>query len=653
MRKNQYEESLFRCEDDRFELDMLLESVNLTTRRVEELLNKINNNSIKTESVVRIEDHFTAFNLRCIERLYGDNRLDVMDVLRKNASLALPVILTRLKQKQEEWARCRFDFSKIWEENFAKNYHKSLDHRSFYFKQQDSKSLSTKALLAEIKEISEEKSKKENIYQHFASGERQNSTPHQEFKYCDLDIHDDIYQLMKYYIPQNFTIEQFNKVMKIWSNFVEPLFNVPIRHHLNAKNGRPIEDKNVHKGNTSVKEREEDDLSPNRDFEDDFATYGEIDTKKSYQNRYHGNGLDKVAYEEGEESAHRPYCDSVGPKEHDGFHDNKDESEGEAERFLETAKPLAKYTPAISHNEENDAQVFYGNDAFYVFFRLHQTLYSRLKEAKENSANNKWRGLNDTAPNGSYARFLVLLYTFLGGDADNAKYEDECRAVLGIWSFPLFTLDKLIYKLSNQLLAIAMDEVDNKLLSLYTYEDMKKPGRFVDKLYYGNARVILNDDNVYRFEHSLVSETDYQFRLTIRLMNPGCDTLEATSFSIDPDFEAYQTNQLFPVVTGKKRARIFLERNKRKYACEEEDLAMMRAMEGVQILNMMECKINCITYKMSYVFDTEDSMVRKGRKTVNNQRARSNESTKVSNGYSHRVQLFHKLLQSRIRIMQA
>lgn len=89
--------------------------------------------------------HFcVALNLRCIERLYGDHGLDVMDVLRKNAPLALPVILTRLKQKQEEWARCRYDFNKVWAEIYVKNYHKSLDHRSFYFKQQDTKSLSTK-----------------------------------------------------------------------------------------------------------------------------------------------------------------------------------------------------------------------------------------------------------------------------------------------------------------------------------------------------------------------------------------------------------------------------------------------------------------------------------------------------------------------------
>lgn len=83
-------------------------------------------------------------NLRCIERLYGDYGLDVMDFLKKNSHIALPVILTRLKQKQEEWARCRADFRKVWAEVYAKNHHKSLDHRSFYFKQQDSKNLSTK-----------------------------------------------------------------------------------------------------------------------------------------------------------------------------------------------------------------------------------------------------------------------------------------------------------------------------------------------------------------------------------------------------------------------------------------------------------------------------------------------------------------------------
>ena len=88
--------------------------------------------------------HCTAIHFRCIERIYGDHGLDVIDLLRKNVSVALPVILNRLKQKQEEWSKCRSDMNKVWAEVYAKNYHKSLDHRSFYFKQQDKKSLSTK-----------------------------------------------------------------------------------------------------------------------------------------------------------------------------------------------------------------------------------------------------------------------------------------------------------------------------------------------------------------------------------------------------------------------------------------------------------------------------------------------------------------------------
>ncbi|KAL2543109.1 Paired amphipathic helix protein Sin3-like 4 [Abeliophyllum distichum] len=244
MRKNQYEESLFRCEDDRFELDMLLESVNVTVKRVEELLDKINDNTIKTDSLIRIEDHLTALNLRCIERLYGDHGLDVMDVLRKNAPLSLPVILTRLKQKQEEWARCRTDFNKVWAEIYAKNYHKSLDHRSFYFKQQDTKSLSTKALLAEIKEISE-KNRSEDEMLLFSLGHPEPIRPNMEFEYPDPAIHEDVYRLIKYSCREVCTTEQVEKVTRIWTTFLEQVLGVPSRSQ-GAENAENVLNFNNH-----------------------------------------------------------------------------------------------------------------------------------------------------------------------------------------------------------------------------------------------------------------------------------------------------------------------------------------------------------------------------------------------------------------------
>lgn len=59
-------------------------------------------------------------NLTSIERLYEDYGLDVMDFLKKNSHITVPVILTRLKHKQEEWASCHSDFRKLWAEVYAK-----------------------------------------------------------------------------------------------------------------------------------------------------------------------------------------------------------------------------------------------------------------------------------------------------------------------------------------------------------------------------------------------------------------------------------------------------------------------------------------------------------------------------------------------------
>ncbi|KAF8390325.1 hypothetical protein HHK36_024850 [Tetracentron sinense] len=880
MRKNQYEESLFRCEDDRFELDMLLESVNTTTNRVEELLDQINENTIKQDCPIHIEDHFTDLNLRCIERLYGDHGLDVMDVLRKNATLALPVILTRLKQKQEEWTKCRSDFNKVWAEIYAKNYHKSLDHRSFYFKQQDTKSLSTKALLTEIKEINEMKHKEDDVLLAIAAGNRRPIIPNLEFEYSDPDIHEDLYQLIKYSCGElSATKEQFDKIMRIWMTFLEPMLGVSSRPQcaedtrdvVKAKNrgvkssaarvgerdGNPGADattvtnsKQLNpasngdestppeqessclarfvNGDTVVKEdgfddanriarrndtfystprqgkvknnvimadempgvikqatsserltdsnaslairaeqshsrtnmeitaglnaspsrpgsadieggieprpnnevvpsseggdstrpvisangmmakgikvhryhgesvghliieREEGELSQNGDFEEDnFVVYGDsgmeaVPTDNAASRQYPtrhgevhcgdaGGENDADADDDGEESTLKLTEDSENASEagedvsgsesgdgedcsreeheeedavHDE-HDNKAESEGEvegmanahdvedgmllpfSERFLSTVKPLAKHFRSGLHDKEKkDSRIFYGNDSFYFLFRLHQTLYERILSAKMNSSSveRKRRTLKDKSPLDLYARFLSALYNLLNGSADNTKFEDNCRAIIGTQSYVLFTLDKLIYKFFKQLQTAATDEMDNKLLQLYAYEKSRQPWRFFDLVYHENARVLLHDENIYRFE----CVSFWQFssfynldavcilsRLSIQLMDYGHEKSEIFSVSMDPSFAAYLHNDFLSVIPDKKEMHgVFLRRNKRKYASSNDFSATCKAMEGVRIVNGLECKIACNSSKVSYVLDTEDFLFRMRRRKL-------------------------------------
>lgn len=50
-----------------------------------------------------------------------------------------------------------------------------------------------------------------------------------EFEYSDPDIHEDLYQLIKFSCGEVCTTEQLDKVMKIWTTFLEPMLGVPSR----------------------------------------------------------------------------------------------------------------------------------------------------------------------------------------------------------------------------------------------------------------------------------------------------------------------------------------------------------------------------------------------------------------------------------------
>lgn len=182
-------------------------------------------------------------------------------------------------------------------------------------------------------------------------------------------------------------------------------------------------------------EREEGEISPNGDFEEDnFANYREAGSEAVQKPKdggssrqlkaRHGEEVcggdaggenEADADDEGEESAHRSSEDSENASENGDVsgsesgegeecsreereeegdndeHDTKAESEGEAEgtadahdvegdgtslphseRFLLSVKPLAKHVPPALLDKDKDSRIFYGNDSFYVLFRLHQ-----------------------------------------------------------------------------------------------------------------------------------------------------------------------------------------------------------------------------------------------------------------------------------------
>jgi histone deacetylase complex regulatory component SIN3 len=107
VRKQSEEEKLQeKYEDDRYEMDMFLESVRSTAAAAEKLLNECRASS---ENPIPIKDHsLSAMNIRCIEKVYGDHGIEIVRLLRENPRDVLPVVVPRLRQKLEEvkeWAR--------------------------------------------------------------------------------------------------------------------------------------------------------------------------------------------------------------------------------------------------------------------------------------------------------------------------------------------------------------------------------------------------------------------------------------------------------------------------------------------------------------------------------------------------------------------
>ncbi|VVA90834.1 unnamed protein product [Arabis nemorensis] len=766
MRKNQYEESLFRCEDDRYEMDMLLGSVSSAIKHVEILLEKINDNTITIDTPICIEKHLSAMNLRCIERLYGDNGLDVMDLLKKNMHSALPVILTRLKQKQEEWARCHSDFQKVWAEVYAKNHHKSLDHRSFYFKQQDSKNLSTKWLVAEIKDISEKK-QQEDLLQAIAVKTAPSFTPDLDFNYCDTQIHEDLYLLIKYYCEEICATEQSDKVMKLWITFLEPMFGIFSRsqgnlamedvsklennnqelhdarmamkgtasgsnckhpvspkllnkdnprvqgsspgkdvsantvktvQHDKVQNDAPMtteaiqssklmsprnyqimEDAGNHKSNeVSVEkhevEREEGELSPTDSCEQgNFEVNGQNGLKPSQKM------MDNVRSRKDQQSCDKKgsYCTETGAKsnahaEDDkkenchklsednetvsemlvlgtkfGCHEEHDEVEDGSfefsERFLQTVKPVAKHVSwplqATETGSRNDSRVFYGNDSYYVLFRLHQMLYERIQSAKKHSEK-KWKAPDNSTPD-AYPRFMDALYNLLDGSSDNTKFEDECRAIFGAQAYVLFTLDKLVQKFVKHLHAVAADETDTKLLQLYAYEKYRKPERFFDLVYHENARALLHEANIYRIRYSSAETC-----LSIQLTNSWNNHPEKTGAAMEPGFADYLQNEFLTSVNDEEKHGLFLKRNKEKFRGLDESSGMPVATEGVNIINGMESKMACSTSKVKYVANTSDLFYRSKQRKPNPKGRMLQRVSEISK--ERRISRFHIMLNCRL-----
>jgi paired amphipathic helix protein Sin3a len=104
-KKSVFEEHMYKIEDERFELDIVME-VNLSAIRALENV-QLHMNSLSTEQLnnFQLDDQLggqSAFTQKqAVQRIYGDRANEIIDGLKRNPRVAVPIVLKRFVKLNE------------------------------------------------------------------------------------------------------------------------------------------------------------------------------------------------------------------------------------------------------------------------------------------------------------------------------------------------------------------------------------------------------------------------------------------------------------------------------------------------------------------------------------------------------------------------
>uniref|UniRef100_A0A673CZV1 Paired amphipathic helix protein Sin3a-like n=1 Tax=Sphaeramia orbicularis TaxID=375764 RepID=A0A673CZV1_9TELE len=591
-KKTQYEEHIYRCEDERFELDVVLETNLATIRVLETVQRRLSRMSAEEQLRFKLDNTLggssEVIHRKAIQRIYGDKAHDIIDGLKRNPAVSVPVVLKRLKMKEEEWREAQRGFNKIWREQNEKYYLKSLDHQGINFKQNDAKVLRSKTLISEIEMLYDER--QERASEETAASPP--SGPHLTLTYDDSQILEDAAALIIHHVKRQVGIQKEDKykIKQIIHHFIPDLL---------------------------------------------FARRGELSDVE----------------EEEEEEEEDMEMEQDGPKKHNGLPGNS----------VSKSKLLFSNTAAQKLRGTDDAyNLFFVNNYWYIFLRLHHILCSRLlriygqaeKQIEEDSREREWEreilGLKreknenpaiqlkmkepmDVDVEDYYSVFLEMVRNLLDGNMEPSQYEDSLREMFTIHAYIAFTMDKLIQSIVRQLQHLVSDDVCSRVTDLFLSESANKATggamssqasrSTAEGTYQRKAEHLMPDENCFKL---MFVKGQGSVSLSMELL----DTEEENS---DEPAEAERWSDYVGRYLNSDSASpelrehlaqkpVFLPRNLRRIRkCQRgwEQLQQERMSKGSSEKLQdgsselkMECMFKLNSYKMVYVCKSEDYMYR-------------------------------------------
>ncbi|CAI4051153.1 transcriptional regulator SIN3 SKDI_15G1520 [Saccharomyces kudriavzevii IFO 1802] len=471
-RKNQYEETLFKIEEERHEYDFYIESNLRTIQCLETIVNKIENMTESEKSDFKLPPGLghTSMTIykKVIRKVYDKERgFEIIDALHEHPAVTAPVVLKRLKQKDEEWRRAQREWNKVWRELEQKVFFKSLDHLGLTFKQADKKLLTTKQLISEINSIKVDQTNKKI---HWLTPKPKSQL---DFDFPDKDIFYDILYLADSFISHTTAYSNPDKerLKDLLKYFISLFFSIPLEKIEKALQ--------FHKENVSESSGSDDggsSTSRKRPYQQEMSLLDIL-----HRNRY--QKLKRSNDEEGK----IPQLSEPLDEESNTIEEEELISEEARNPWLTGNLVEEANSQGIIQNRS----IFnlFANTNIYIFFRHWTTIYERLLEIKQ--MNGKITKEVNTRSTVTFAKDLDLLSNqlpemgldFIGedaykqvlrlsrrlinGDLEHQWFEESLRQAYNNKAFKLYTIDKVTQSLVKHAHTLMADVKTAEIMALF------------------------------------------------------------------------------------------------------------------------------------------------------------------------------------------
>ncbi|KKA26240.1 hypothetical protein TD95_000061, partial [Thielaviopsis punctulata] len=477
-RKNAYEEGLHRIEEERHDYDFYISANLKCIQLLEPIAQQMLVMSPSEQETFRmpaaLAGQSTSIFKRVCKKIYGDRGIEVVNDMFNNPFAVVPIVLARMKHKDEEWRFSQREWEKVWRAQTEAMHLRSLDHMGILVKQNDKRNLSAKHLVDLIKTRHESQRREREV---------KGKAPYNQFewRFEDKDLAIDLLRLMLLYISHSaqHSISEKERILEFFERFVPVMFD--LSEEMVSERMPKIqldssdEEEHIPCFNSRRKNGKRGDLrrgvlDPGRNDSRSHAT----DSKETTPDNNSTHDEEMVDAPDAQSPLQHitlPNCESW-------LNSVPKPTDAKAGSGSESVDPQLKADGVFKRPWYN----LFCNQTVYVFLSIFNTLYTRLGDVKNSVESVKLSVArltrpkpgkdigfieeriryfdSQTRPEKFWSETLDLVEKYLAGEVDELKYQEILRHYYMNAGWKLYTIQDLLKTLCR--LALTSTSSDTK-----------------------------------------------------------------------------------------------------------------------------------------------------------------------------------------------